>query len=237
LNHRVDGEGLLNAAVANNALWCDAVCRAHGFPGVFTPRVWVSARHELTFYPNVITLRPDITAGEAAPARTGARGWAVKDSFARLDLAAEGLALLFEAEWIARAPGPAGPGEPGLSWDTVTDAGELLRWETAWAGGDLPVAALFRPELLADPRCAVLAGRRDGDLVAGIIAFTAGGVTGISNLFGVGLAAGPLWASALQAVAAFRPHLPIVGYEHGADLAAARQAGCQALGPLRVWAG
>ncbi len=131
------GEGLLGAAVANNALWCDAVCRAHGFPGVFGARLWVSTHHELTFYPNVITLRPDVTARETALARTSARGWAV---------------------------------------------------------------------------------------------------TGISNLFGAGLAAGPLWASALQAVAAFRPQQPIVGYEHGTDLAAARQAGCQALGPLRVWA-
>ena len=77
MNHRVDGEGLLGAAVANNAWWCDAVCRAHGFAGVFSARWWVSARHELTFYPNVITLRPDVTAGETAttstrPARAGA---------------------------------------------------------------------------------------------------------------------------------------------------------------------
>jgi len=45
-----------------------------------------------------------------------------------------------------------------------------------------------------------------------------------------------LWPSALQAVAARRPDLPIVGYEHGTDLASARQAGFRALGPLRVWA-
>ena len=30
--------------------------------------------------------------------------------------------------------------------------------------------------------------------------------------------------------------LPLVGYERGTDLAAAQQAGCQVLGPLRVWA-
>jgi hypothetical protein len=61
-------------------------------------------------------------------------------------------------------------------------------------------------------------------------------VTGISSLFGAGLPAGQLWPSVLHAVAARRPDLPIVGYEHGTDLAFARQAGCQALGPLRVWA-
>ena len=235
MNHRVHRETLLDAAVANNALWCDAVCRSHGYPGVFSARLWISAHHDLEFYPNVITLRPEVTAAETALARDRSGRYAVKDSFARLDLAAEGLTMLFEAEWIARAPAPAGPGEPGLSWDTVTDAGELGRWETAWARGDSPPGPLFRPELLADPRCAILACRRDGDLVAGIIACTAAGVTGISNLFGAGLPAGQLWASALHAVAALRPHLPIVGYEHGTGLASARRAGCQALGPLRVW--
>ena len=231
----MDGKSLLGAAVVNNALWCDAVCRSHGYPGAFSARLWISAQHDLTFYPNVITLRPDVTARETAPARNRARRWAVKDSFALLDLAADGLTVLFEAEWIARTPGPAAPGEPGLSWDTVTGAGELGRWDTAWAQGDSSAERLFRPELLADRRCAILACRRGGDLIAGIIAYTAAGVTGISNLFGAGLPVGQLWTSALQAVAAFRPHLPIVGYEHGTSLASARRAGCQALGPLRVW--
>ena len=229
-------ETLPDAAVANNALWCDAVCRSHGYPGVFSARLWISAHHDLEFYPNVITLRPEVTVAETALPRDRSGRYAVKDSFARLDLAAEGLTMLFEADWIARAPAPAGLGEPGLSWDTVTDAGELGRWEMASARGDSPRGPLFRPELLADPRCAILACRRDGDLVAGIIAYTAAGATGISNLFGAGLPAGQLWASALHAVAALRPHLPIVGYEHGVGLASARRAGCQALGPLRVWA-
>jgi hypothetical protein len=48
---------------------------------------------------------------------------------------------------------------------------------------------LFRPQLLADPRCAILACHRDGDLVAGVIAYTAAGVTSISNLFGTKLPA------------------------------------------------
>jgi hypothetical protein len=139
---------------------------------------------------------------------------------------------------VDRLQPPAGrAGDPRLSWDAVTGAGELSGWERAWAAGrgsaDRPP---FRPALLADPRCAILACRRRDDLVAGVIAYAAGGVSGIWNLSGAGLAAGQLWPSALQAVAARRPGLPIVGYEHGAALAAARQAGCRSLGPLRVWA-
>jgi hypothetical protein len=235
----VQGEALLHAAVANNARWCDAVCRSHGHPGVFTARVWISARHTLAFYPNAITLSPDVTAAETEAGRH--QPYAVKDSFARLDLAGEGLEPIFDADWIARLPAPPEPSEDYLCWDSVTGPGELAQWEAAWAGADTAVAprsrpALFRPELLADPRCAILACRREGALVAGAIIYTTGQVTGISNVFSTGLPAGLIWASAVQAVVALRPGLPLVGYERGADLAAARQAGCQVLGPLRVWA-
>jgi hypothetical protein len=58
----VDREALLGAAVANNASWCDAVCRSHSYPGTSGARVWISARHDLEFYPNAITLAPDATA-------------------------------------------------------------------------------------------------------------------------------------------------------------------------------
>ena len=95
------GEALPGAAVVNNAWWCDAVCRSHGYPGVFSARLWISARHDLEFYPNAVSLCPDVTAREAVAARALSGRYAVKDSFARLDLAAEGLRLLFEAEWIA----------------------------------------------------------------------------------------------------------------------------------------
>jgi hypothetical protein len=39
----------------------------------------------------------------------------------------------------------------------------------------------------------------------------------------------------VPADAFLRPGLPVVGYEHGEDLTAAREAGGQVLGPLRVW--
>ena len=235
LDQRVDREALLGAAVANNASWCDAVCRSHSYPGTSGARVWISARHDLEFYPNAITLAPDATAADTHADQDPSRRYAVKDSFARLDLTPAGLDLLFEAEWIAAPAVPDGPDEPGLPWDAVNDDRGLARWEMAWAQGGGSGRRLFRPELLADPRCAILACHRDGDLVAGVIAFTAAGVTGISNLFGAEPPAGQLEASALRAVTALRPGLPVVSYARGPDLAAARQSGWQALGPLRVW--
>jgi hypothetical protein len=147
----VPGEALLRAAVANNASWCDAVCRSHGHPGVFTARLWISARHALTLYPNAITLSPDVTAPQTQAGQDPSRPYAVKDSFARLDLTSEGLEPVFDAEWIARLPAPAGSLEDDLSWDTVTDVRELAQWESAWAGGDGAGGRLFRRELLARP--------------------------------------------------------------------------------------
>jgi hypothetical protein len=130
----VRAETLLRAAVAKNARWCDAVCRSHGHPGVFTERMWVSARHAVPFYPNAITLSPDVTAAETGADQDPSRPYGVKDSFARLDLAPAGMAPLFDAEWIAFLQAPQGSAEDGLRWDSVTDPGELARWETAWAG-------------------------------------------------------------------------------------------------------
>ena len=66
----VNFEALLGAAVANNAMWCEAVCRSHGYPGQFSTRLWLSPHHDLELYPNAITLRPDVTAPETAPPRT-----------------------------------------------------------------------------------------------------------------------------------------------------------------------
>ena len=228
--------GLLGAAVANNAYWCDAVCRSHGYQGTFSPRLWTSMRHRLRFYPNAITLRPEVTAPEALAGAGTSQPLAVKDSFARLDLAPAGFRLLAEASWIARDYRPAGPRDDGLSWGQVTSPAGLRAWETAWAGGGTGDDPVFRPDLLSDQRCAILACRQEDAIIAGAIVYASSEAAGISNLFSTGLAPSQLWASVQSAVARLHPHLPVVGYEDGAGLAAARQAGFGILGPLRIWA-
>lgn len=255
----MDNARLLDAAVANNAAWCDAVCRSHGHPGTFGSRLWASPGHRLRFYPNAVTLDPGVTEAEvlAAWLGTGAAPsgpFAVKDSFARLDLAPAGFKLLAEASWIGADDAPAGPPGESQAWEKVTSPAELSAWEAAWAGdggdsdgdgcdddddsgvdGDGQQDPLFRPALLADPCCAVFARHRDGAVTAGAIAYLAAGGAGISNLFAAGPAPGALWDGLQQAVARQWPGLPAVGYEEGASLAAARQAGFRPLGPLRIW--
>ena len=90
----------------------------------------------------------------------------------------------------------------------------------AWAQGGSSGRGLFRPQLLADPRCAILAWRRADTVIAGGVVYAADGAAGISNLFGAGLDPDRLWAGIQLAVAGLRPHLPVVGYEGGASLKA-----------------
>jgi hypothetical protein len=104
---------------------------------------------------------------------------------------------------------------------------------------------VFTRDLLADPRCAVLACRRDNanrdganrreGIVAGAIGYAADGVAGISNVFST-VNPGALPFTSLPAAAArLWPGLPVVGYEDGTALDAARQAGFDAIGDLRIW--
>jgi hypothetical protein len=71
--------------------------------------------------------------------------------------------------------------------------------------------------------------------MAGAIVYAAGGAAGVSNVFGTRLPPGRLWASLWPAVARLHPGLPVVGYEEGPSLEAARQAGFRVLGALRIW--
>lgn len=232
----MNSTGLLGAAVANNASWCDAVCRAHGHPGTFSSRLWTSTAHRLRLYPHAITLHPETGAPEVLAAAAAARPFAVKDSFARIDLAPAGFRVLAEASWIARDGAPAGP-DGGLSWDAVTSPGDLGGWEAAWAadGSSSSDGPVFRPGLLADPRCTVLACRQEDAIIGGAVVYAAEGTAGISNLFSTGLPLARLWAGIWPAVARLHPHLPAVGYEESTGLEAARQAGFRALGTLRIW--
>lgn len=215
---------MLRAAARANAEWCDAFCRAHGIPGRFDDDAWSSPTRTPPLYPDAVTLAPGVDAG-ALLARTDAgAGCSVKDSFADLDLAAAGFRPLFRASWIARAPLPR---PPAAGWHQVTTPDGLAAWETAW--GESPEPGFFRPALLAEPAVAVLA--RD-DLRAGGVANRSGGVVGLSNVFAVD---GDLAAAYEGAATAASQGLPVVGYERGAALAAARAAGFEPLGGLVVW--
>ncbi len=232
----------LELAALNNALWCDAVCRAHGGITEMTEHVWFNRVNSPPFYPNVDTLTESGGAAQMGAiqelrAANLTDGWGVKDSFCTLDLAPLGFWQLFEAEWLWRdlEPAPKNP-LPDVGWTVIRTPAELARWETAWRGpnGD-PPPPLFLPILLTDPDIAFLAAVREGQIVAGAVANRTGDVVGLSNVFAPPEEKVPFWAGAIAAVQQIHPGLSIVGYESGEELALAQSLGFETLGALRVW--
>ncbi|MFD6228151.1 hypothetical protein ACFWFZ_14905 [Streptomyces sp. NPDC060232] len=228
---------LRRLAALNNAGWCDAVCRAHGLsPRYEGEDLWLSTVRTPPLYPDAVTLDASVPAESVLRSvDTGSPGCSVKDGFAVLDLSQDGFEVLFEAQWIHRPAGApvTAAARSAPQWSQVRDAAELAAWEAAWGGEG--ATGLFRPSLLGGDT-AFLAGRAGGRIVAGAVAHTCAGAVGVSNLFARdGAGADEAWSGALTAVAARRPDLPVVGYEHGEDLDAALRNGFTAVGPLRVW--
>jgi hypothetical protein len=233
-------------AACNNAIWCDTICRAHDRPGEFHKTLWFTRLGTPRFYPDAVT-----TAGaEAAPVQleaiasligaTRQREWFVKDSFQSLHLNSLGFEPLFDAEWIALsgARPDVKHNLPEFRSTIVTGKTELIAWERSWAGEEVNAAAIseprvFMPRLLADTNVVFVSIQGQDGIACGGILNRGAEVVGLSNLFGSKI---DLVYRSLTAMAGeIFPGLPLVGYEHGKELAAAKLAGFETVGPLRVW--
>jgi hypothetical protein len=223
---------LARAAARNNAEWCDAFSRTHGIAGRFQAAFWSSPVRTPPYYPDAVTLRPNIAVEHLLSAIDVGEGCSVKDSFARLDLGAAAFRPLFRAEWVARQPVKGRRAAP--PWSVLTTEAQLRGWEASW--GEVPGASgFFRPALLKDETIAVLAGYESDRIVAGAIANRSATVIGLSNVFDT---AGDLdfaWAAGATAAATLWGDLPIVGYDSGDELDAAHDAGFESIGELVVW--
>jgi hypothetical protein len=231
-------------AARNNAEWCDAVCRAHNNRGEFHDDIWLNRKAVPRFYPNAGTLAEpsprqlalidELIAAHLPP------GWAVKDSFSMIDLESRGFRVLFDAEWIylpvSRVKDVASA-RTSVRWEIVNNDLTLAEWESAWseAAGDTGKDRIFKPPLLENKDVAVVAGFRDGHIVAGAIANQSDGVVGWSNFFAPATEMFDHAAASLATIAGEFPDLPFVGYEHGDDLRNAHSIGFESIGPLRVW--
>ncbi|MBB6034444.1 hypothetical protein [Phytomonospora endophytica] len=216
---------MISEAAANNAGWCASMCRAHDIETSNDGRVWRGPVRTPLYYPDAVTLVPGLAAEEVLAGIDSSPGCSVKDSFADLDLSAHGFEVLFDAEWIVREAGTPLPAGDALEWRAATD---LTEWETAWSGGE--TTGLFTAGLLTDTSVLIAEGRdATGAIAAGAVLNTAGGVVGVSNVFGGG------FAGAVRTAADLLGAGGLVGYESGDDLDAALRVGFRSLGPLRVW--
>jgi hypothetical protein len=152
------------AAVQNNAMWCDLVCRSLGIPTAVTASLWSALRRSPPLYPDVITLSPGATDDDVVQAVSPGRGCSIKDSFAELDLEKRGFEVLFEARWIYRPPMVQTATRPG-SWTVIESEAELTEWSDA--AGDL---VSVPGDVLRDRTVRVLAATEPSGITGGAIA-------------------------------------------------------------------
>lgn len=224
---------LIRVAAQNNAEWCDAFCRTHGIVGRFRAGCWFSPVRTPRYYPDAVTLLPEITIEQVLAGIDAGEGCSVKDSFADLDLAAVGFQPLFRAHWLAREPAGSRV-RSARRWSVLTTDEQLDEWEAAWAG-TAEGAGFFKPSLLEDATIAVLASYEGDRIVAGAIANRSSTVIGLGNVFDV---AGDLesgWVAAAALATALWGEMTIVGYDSGDSLDAAHRGGFQSIGELAVW--
>ncbi|HET7714902.1 MAG TPA: hypothetical protein VFK86_04680 [Bauldia sp.] len=225
-------------AAANNVDWYRAVLRAHGREASLVDNVWFFPGRPPPYHSNAVTLSPSEPEAQCRVI-DHLRGmldppFAVKDSFAALDLADRGFRPLFDAQWIWRDPGP--PPSPINGWCRAVSPPDLDAWERGLRENGSPASErAFPPRLLDDETVAFL-GLWEGDrLLAGYAANRSADAVGLSNLFSTGSCDDSLFSAALGAVQGFAPGLPVVGFESGDALARAERHGFRAVGPLRVW--
>lgn len=243
MNIGAQAHGLTERAAMNNALWCDAVCRAHGVPTLLTADSWLGLESAPPLYPNLVTLSV-AGAGEQARRVQGliasltASGWGVKDSFGVLDLTPQGLQPLFHARWAVIQPGdPIVAGRStSVRVSRVGSDDHLLEWESAWRVDqpEQPRAGRpFVPALLERSDVAFLSVSDGPDLVAGLVANRGAGVVGVSNMFAMDRQRSEAVFIALEELRALWPGLPLVTY--ASDVRALESTGFREFAGLTVW--
>ena len=224
---------LIRAAAGNNAEWCDAFCRTYGIAGRFRADSWSSPVRTPQLYPDAVTLVPGADVELLLSGIDSGEGCSVKDSFADLDLTAAGFRSLFRAEWLLRRPDDA-PSAAAPAWSFLMTEEQLGEWESTWAEST-DATCFFRPALLTNQAVRVLARYDLGHIVAGAVANRSATMIGLSNVFD---AAGDLesaWHGAAAAATSVWGPLPVVGYDSGSSLDAAKEAGFDSIGELVVW--
>ena len=220
-------------AAINNAAWCAAVWRAHGLAVERRSGMLICPSQTPRLYPNAVTFDPGESPQQqrallAELSREVRFAFSVKDSFNALELDDLGFDLLFQASWIWREPGATDVSSGGLLWKRI-DADQLANWETAWKGVDAPTERTFPDRLMQDDNVRVLAGvDARSRIVAGLMAYEAAGVVGITNVFGPELPTPAVMAGLAS-------DAPLVGYEGGTSLATIQRQGFVPVGDLAVW--
>lgn len=221
-------------AAINNAEWCGAVCKSHGIDGESDDRLWTSRTRTPPLYPDAVTFVRNPPLADLFARIDLSHGCSIKDSFASLDLTGHGFRLLFEAQWIARAPAETRTVTADFGWEVVTDVVGFAAWERAWRGTNGPTGIL-RPSLLGRPEATFVAAKIDDHIVAGAVFNRSAAALGISNFFAEASITSECWQGCMELATVLFPETLLVGYESGRLLDVAQTHGFDAVGPLCVW--
>jgi hypothetical protein len=225
---------LQSAAAANNAEWCGLVCRTHGLETTVGEDAWTSPFRTPPYYPDAVTLVPDVAVPDLLARIDRSPGCSIKDSFASLDFEQPGFEVLFEAEWLARMPVSQPAPAPLDTWSVVTDIDTFAVWERAWRRYD-EEGDVLRAGLLDVPAVTVMAELMDDQVIAGAVLNRSSDVVGISNFFAGSHHAAASWESCVAFVITLFPASVLVTYDAGPEVVAAPGHGWVNVGPLRVW--
>lgn len=211
-------------AASNNAEWSDAVCRTHGIEAEVDDYAWTSRTRTPPLYPDAVTLVPDPSLPELLARIDSSPGCSIKDSFASLDLAVYGFRVLFDAQWIVRAPTEPQAIAASPRWTVVRNVDVFATWENVWRAGDGPLDVL-RADLLYTEAVTVLAAQVDDRIVGGAVLNRSAAVVGISNFFAEDPITSESWQGCLALASALFPGATLMGYESGDTLDAVRTRG------------
>jgi hypothetical protein len=219
----------LRSAVDASVGWYEDLCALHGVGSSLVDGLWSTLDPPPPLHSDAVVVEPEVTADRVLARLDGREHCGVKDSFATMDLAGEGMELLFSATWIHReAARGRRPGAPA-GWVTVTRAEQLSEWT-----GHHDTRDVLLPPLLRRAHFSILARYVDDRIVAGAVARLGSGAVDVSNVYAVpGHSVD--WAELAEVVGSLFPGRYLVGYERGDALAAALDGGFAALGDLRVW--
>jgi hypothetical protein len=219
----------LRAAVDASVGWYGDICALHGVGATMADGLWSTLVAPPPLHSDAVVVEPGVTADAVRNRLDGRAHCGVKDSFATMDLSADGMDLLFSASWMHRKAGPWQERSMPPGWAVVSSVPQLAAWTGLHDTSDV-----LLPPLLQRAHFRIVAKYVDDGIVAGAVARLGSGFVDLSNVYAV-----PEhqldWAELAEVVGATFPGRSLVGYERGDALSAALAGGFVATGELRVW--
>jgi len=218
-------------AIENNVALCQCIADIHKVPTILNSEVWMATRSMPPYYPNLITISPNADVDDCIDnlRQRLQPGWGVKDSFACLDLSANGFVIAVKGHWFV-APTEDILVENKFSQYrilTVQCRDEFNRWISAW--DSVMDGKIFLPEILKIRNLKFVLVENEGDIIGGVLLNKSNSDVGMSNWFGKLL-------SVVEMISRnFGAKQQLVGYANESEIDQLGSIGFKINQEMRVW--